>query len=108
MKFGFFGGVECGSKQWFGEVIPERNREILIKLVRKNIISGAIICNDQWAADYSSCDQIVSFIQKERTPIYTFQFARHFAHANPLLVRSWNSRTNKVKAMLLLVQSLYQ
>jgi hypothetical protein len=43
------------------------------------------------------CDQIVSFIQEERTPIYTFQFARHFAHATALLVRSREIRTNEVQ-----------
>jgi hypothetical protein len=42
------------------------------------------------------CDQIVSFIHEEWTPIYTFQFARHFAEVTPLLVRSRNIRTNEV------------
>jgi hypothetical protein len=45
------------------------------------------------------CDQIVSFIQEEWTPIYTFQFARHFAHATPLLVRSREIRTNEVQGI---------
>jgi hypothetical protein len=53
------------------------------------------------------CDQIASFIQNEWTPIYTFQFAWHFAHANLLLMRFWNSRKNQVKVILLLVQSLH-
>jgi hypothetical protein len=47
----------------------------------------------------SPCDQIVSFIEKERTPIYTFQFAWHFAHATPLLVRSREIRTNEVQGI---------
>jgi hypothetical protein len=39
-------------------------------------------------------DQIVSFIQEELSPIYTFQFALHFSQATRLLVHSQNIRTN--------------
>jgi hypothetical protein len=48
---------------------------------------------------YEACDQIVSFIHEEWTPIYTFQFARHFAHATALLVRSREIRTNEVQGI---------
>jgi hypothetical protein len=49
-----FGRVECGSKLWFGEGIVERNREILIELVRKYIKPGTILHSDQWVVYYSS------------------------------------------------------
>jgi hypothetical protein len=41
-----------------------------------DIIQNFLAEHKWFELDAAACDQIVSFIQEERTPIYTFQFAR--------------------------------